>query len=170
MNKNLTCSQVSALVNFYVEGKLNSTLSEYVNLHIKNCPHCKKKIEDLKKILVKYSKNFELTQEYISKEFVDNLSAYVDNELNENENIRMKKMTISNPNARKELESMYTFQKLLHLAYQKTKNDYKMDYSKAIISRVNNINDYTTTYFSKIMILFAIIIFAIFAGFIFLYF
>ena len=32
MNKELTCQQVSALINFYIEDKLNPRLKEYVNL------------------------------------------------------------------------------------------------------------------------------------------
>ena len=35
MNKELTCQQVSALINFYIEGKLNPRLREYINLDIK---------------------------------------------------------------------------------------------------------------------------------------
>ena len=49
MNKELTCQQVSALMNFYIEGKLNPRLREYVNSHIAKCKICKKKIDDLQK-------------------------------------------------------------------------------------------------------------------------
>ena len=34
MNKDLTCQQVSALLNFYIENKLNPRLKEYINLHL----------------------------------------------------------------------------------------------------------------------------------------
>ena len=112
MNKDLSCNQVSALINFYIEGKLNPRLREYVNIHLTKCPKCRKKIEDLKRILNNYAelkKNITVQHkdESLNREFLNNLSAYVDNELNEKENIKIKKMAISNPTARKELESIY---------------------------------------------------------------
>ena len=57
MNKELTCNQVSALISFYIKGKLNSKLKEYVDLHLERCPNCRKKITDLQNILKKYSKD-----------------------------------------------------------------------------------------------------------------
>ena len=173
MNKDLTCSQVAALINFYLDGKLNPRLKEYVNLHLLKCPKCRKKVEDLKKILTKYSqikKSINKEEIPINAEFRNNLSAYVDNELNSNENIKIKKIAISNPTARKELESMYKFQKIVHSAYEKTKNDAKFDYSKDILSKIQENKDYTTTYFYKLAIIFALIMTGIISGFIYLYF
>lgn len=96
MNKDLTCHQVSALINFYIEGKLNPRLREYIDLHIAKCPACKKKIEELKKILAKYNysaQNNSQTKESssLTAEARNKLSAYIDNELNSNENIKIKK-------------------------------------------------------------------------------
>ena len=85
------------------------------------------------------------------------------------DNIKIKKMTISNPNARKELEMMYKFKKVIHSAYEKTKNDSKFDYSKDIIAQLQDTPDYTTTYFYKLAAIFFIIIFTIIGGFIYLY-
>ena len=173
MNKDLTCNQVSALINFYIEGKLNPRLREYVDLHIAKCPACRKKIEDLQKILntfkaVKASADNVETQ--ASPELINRLSAYVDNELNFDENIKVKKLTISNPAARKELETMYKFRKVMQSAYEKTKNDSKFDYSKSVITRFQDDTEYTTTYFYKLSAVFVVLILAIIAGFIYLYF
>lgn len=172
MKKDLTCNQVSALINFYIEGKLNPRLREYINLHIQKCPSCRKKIQDLTKILNTYKQqknSNEYQEERLNFEFINNLSAYVDNELNTSDNIKIKKMTISNPNARKELEMMYKFKKVIHSAYEKTKNDSKFDYSKDIIAQLQDTPDYTTTYFYKLAAIFFIIIFTIIGGFIYLY-
>lgn len=174
MNKELTCNQVSALINFYLEGKLNHRLKEYVDKHLAKCPTCRKKIEELQKILKKYkiinSNNYETnTDSQVNKEFLHKLSAYVDNELNTTENIRIKKMTISNPTARKELETMYKCKEIIHSAYNKTKNDSKFDYSKNIISKIQEPVDYTTNYFYKLAAIFVILIVAIIGGFIYLY-
>ena len=175
MNKELTCNQVSALISFYIKGKLNPKLKEYVDLHLAKCPACRKKIDDLNKILNKFNNNTTepeqpQEEETLSYEFRNRLSAYVDNELESHENIIMKKMTISNPTARKELESMYKFQKAMGSAYNKTKNDFKYDYSKDILHKLQDGREYTTTYFYKLMILFTVLVMAIVGGFLDLYF
>ncbi len=173
MKKDLTCNQVSALINFYIEGKLNPRLREYINLHIQKCPVCRKKIQELTKILNNYKqqKNTKENQEEpLNFEFINNLSAYMDNELSSSDNIKIKKMTISNPSARKKLETMYKFKKVVHSAYEKTKNDSKFDYSKDIITQLQDTPDYTTTYFYKLAAIFFIIVSTIIGGFIYLYF
>lgn len=176
MDTNLTCNQVMALINFYIKGELNSTLKSYVDLHISKCPHCSKKFQELKKILMKYDEqnsNIKISEKEAlnNNQLIKKLSAYIDNELNTDDNIKVKKLTISNQNARKKLESMYKFQKLMHSAYEKTKNDVKTDYSKNIIAMITNrTEDYTTTYFKKIILLFLIILTAIITGFLYLYF
>lgn len=174
MNKDLTCHQVSALINFYIEDKLNPRLKEYIDLHISKCPVCKKKIEELKKILAKYNKNKNYIQTkapvQLTAETRSKLSAYLDNELNTNENIKIKKMAISNPTARQELENMYKFKKIIHNAYEKTKNDSKFDYSKNVLSKIQDKGEYTTTYFYKLAAIFVVLISAIIVGFIYLYF
>lgn len=176
MNKELTCNQVSALISFYIRGKLNPKLKEYVDIHLAKCPACRKKIDDLNNILNKFRKTDSVDENSIeevdtlSYEFHNRLSAYVDNELNPRENIMMKKMTISNPCARKELESMYKFQKAMGSAYNKTKNDFKYDYSKEILHKLQDGKEYTTTYFYKLMILFTVLVITIIGGFLYLYF
>ena len=175
MNKDLTCHQVSALINFYIEGKLNPRLRESIDLHIAKCPACKKKIEELKKILAKYNYSKQNNRQIkeaapLTAEARNKLSAYIDNELNSNENIKIKKMAISNPTARKELETMYKFKKIIHTAYEKTKNDSKFDYSKNVLSKIQDNGEYTTTYFYKLAAIFVVLISAIILGFIYLYF
>lgn len=172
MDKNLTCSQVEALINLYIEGKLSDVMCKCVDLHIKKCPHCREKIEHLKSILSKYDnkKNTQdIPQEMFSQDFINNLSAYLDNELNSNENIKIKKMAISNPSARDKLEKMYKFKKLMLSAYEKTKNDYKNDFSKMIMAQVLEHNPYSTDCFQKLIILFCIIVMCILIGFLYLY-
>ena len=174
MNKKLTCNQISALLNFYVENKLSPRLKEQINQHLEKCPHCKKKIKELQKILENYrvkvisSNNFTSTPTDL--DLHNNLSAYIDNELSGKENLKIRKMTISNPNVRKELESLYKYQQVMQAAYTKTKTDAKINYSKGILKELNDDNDYTTTYFYKLAGIFVVLISAIIVGFIYLYF
>ena len=174
MNKNLTCNQVISLINFYITGELNKNLKEYVDSHLSKCPRCRRKVEELKSVLLKYENiKSEILKEnnanYPAPSFIDNLSAYVDKELATNENIKIKKLTISNPKARKQLEELYKFQKIMQYAYEKTKSNAKFDYSKTIMSQILNPEEYTTVYFYKLLIVFCALIIGIIAGFVYLY-
>lgn len=100
----------------------------------------------------------------------ETLSAYIDNELSNDENIKIKKLTIANNNARKELENMYKFQKLIHSAFERTKSDVKKDFSKNVVAEITNEDYYSTNYFQKLALIFITIICAIIGGFIYLYF
>lgn len=152
MQQQLTCNQVGALLTFYVENKLNEQLKKYVEYHLSNCPKCMEKYKKLTKIV----SNFNEISEKIHKEdysedsphntrqyqdFKANLSAYVDNELDDEESIRIKKIAISNPLARKDLEDIYIFKRLLHSSFDKTKNDIHEDFSRGIVNKVYSLHE-----------------------------
>lgn len=169
MNKKLSCYQVSALLNFYLDGKVNPELKEYIEYHLDNCRECREKAENLKSLIKEIQKSKEKKNSHPRDyETIKRLSAYMDNELNSNENIRIKKMTISNSKVRKELEDLYKFQKAIHTAYEKTKNDTKFDYSKDILTKIQDGYEYSTTYFYKIAAVFVVLMLGIIAGFIYL--
>ena len=42
MNKELTCNQVSALINFYLNGRLNPRLKQDFDNHLAKCITCRK--------------------------------------------------------------------------------------------------------------------------------
>ena len=135
MTTELTCNQVLALMSFYVEDKINQKLKKYVDEHLKKCPKCREVYMQSKKIVNHILSLGDATDEkpYQSKQYEDfkqKLSAYVDNELDEAESYRIKKISISNPLARKDLENIYSFKKMLHESFDKTRNDFKTDYSK----------------------------------------
>jgi len=169
MDIHFTCAQVETLINYYFDGKLAPSLSEFITEHIKNCPKCRKKFEQLQKTIPQYQDKSKIRREP-DKELIGSLSAYMDNELETYENVKIKKMTISNPSARQKLESMYKFQKLLHSAYEKTKNDTKFDYSKNVMATIYKTSEYSTLYFRSIMVVIVLLLVAIIIGFIYLYF
>ena len=68
--------------------------------------------------------------------FKTNLSAYIDNELSSDESLKMKKYTISNKQARKDLEDSYNIRRLMNESFLKTKNEAKKDFSKTIIKQL----------------------------------
>jgi anti-sigma factor RsiW len=137
MNTELTCSQVSALMSFYMENKLSSALNQHIQRHLDTCPSCAQKYENFQKIIDKYNNVIDDEYEVQFKqydEFKLNLSAYVDNELESSENIKIKKVVISNQHARQDLEDLYTLRQHLHSAFEKTKSDVKIDLSRQILA------------------------------------
>ena len=170
MTINLTCTQVSALLSFYINDRLNEQLRQFVQAHLDVCPTCRAKYEALKDMVlslkevhqklstVQASKpQAEVSPQY--KEFKTNLSAYVDSELTDEENIKVKKYVISNPEARNDLERMYKFKKLLHSSFEKTKNETKADFSKYILRRIDMQEEvYASDSFAKVVAFFIIIL------------
>lgn len=172
MTINLTCTQVSALLSFYIDDKLSDQLKQFVEAHLEVCPNCRAKLEALRSMVqslkevheklavVKSSDNPEKTS--FDEEFKMNLSAYIDNELSDEENIRIKKYIISNAKARQDLERLYNLKKVLQNSFEKTKNDVKKDYSKYILSRIDIQEEvYGSDSFAKVVALF-ILIFTVF--------
>lgn len=147
MEINLNCNQVITLLTFYIENKLDNSLSRAVKVHLENCPACMEKYNKLKQIFQNFSEiKSKITEDeqvdtdfYNNRQyqtFRENLSAYIDNELSDNENIKIKKIAISNPLARKDLEDFYTFKQLLNSSFNKTKSEMKTDFSKRTMSQI----------------------------------
>ena len=170
MTVNLTCTQVSALLSFYLEDKLSIQLKQFVEAHLKICPTCSAKydalrdmVKSLKEVHERLAviKNDEepnpTTAQY--DEFKTNLSAYIDNELTDEENIKVKKYVISNTKARQDLEKLYNLKKVLHNSFERAKNDVKGDYSKFILKRIDIQEEvYGPDSFAKVVALFVVIL------------
>lgn len=170
MTSNLTCTQVSALLSFYIEEKLSSQLKQFVEAHLEICPACRAKLEALKSMVKSLkevheklasikSKNEENVTSPQYDEFKTNLSAYIDNELEDIDNIKIKKYIIANPKARQDLESMYNIKKALHNSFEKEKNEVKDDFSKYILRRIDIQEEvYGPDSFAKVVALFIVIL------------
>ena len=142
----ITCLQMDVLISFYIDGELSESLKAKVEEHLKECSVCRAKLNiisslftDVKKKYCSqneeevYSTNVHSSGQY--QFFRNNLSAYVDNELPEEENIKMRKYTIGNKKARKELEEAYKIRKLMRDSFRKSKADTKPDFSKKIMKQ-----------------------------------
>ena len=68
--------------------------------------------------------------------FKNNLSAYIDNELSNEENVKIKKFTINNSKARQDLEENYTIKKMMNNSFNKTKNETKHDFTRSILRQL----------------------------------
>lgn len=173
MTANLTCTQVSALLSFYIDDKLSSQLKQFVEAHLEICPTCRTKLETLRCMVTSLRDAHEKlsqvkpgseedanTSQY--DEFKINLSAYIDNELSDSDNIKVKKYIISNPKARQDIETMYSLKKALHNSFERTKNESKDDFSKYILNKIDIQEEiYAPDSFAKVVAIFIFILVAL---------
>ena len=169
MATNLTCTQVNALLSFYIDDKLSAQLKQFVDAHLDVCPTCRAKLEALRSMIKSLrdvheklsnvnSYKEETVKKFQNEEFKTNLSAYIDNELNDIENIKIKKQIVSNPKARQEFENLYNLKKTMHHSFERTRNELKEDFSKIIMRKIDIQEDvYAPDSFVKVVALFIII-------------
>lgn len=161
MKNKITCKQVQAILPFYLKGRVNPALTEIIEEHLATCKQCKElylkafdECNDFAFIDAEVEPVSEENNErFATKEYANfkkKLSAYLDSELEDSETIKIKKMTISNPLARKDLEDMYLFKRLLHSSFERTKENCKHDFSRLIVKKLDDQNFYQTDYFMKI--------------------
>lgn len=159
MKNKLSCAHVIALFSFYIENKLNPSLKASVDSHLRTCSDCRE-FYSARNITNDFTQNlYEFNGDYN-----ETLSAYIDNELDDNEAVRMRKITITNPVVRKKLEDMYTIKKEMHDHFNKIKNECKFDYSKDIIAILNG--ESIPDKFNKLVWTFTAMLSVILAGFI----
>ena len=145
----ITCIQMDVLISFYIEGDLSKALKEKVEEHLKSCPACRAKFEIISSLLKDLRESIENEQEEVVQTgansqyrlFKNNLSAYVDNELPAEENIKIKKFTINNKRARKELENTYNIRKLMNDSFKKTKSESRHDFSRNVMKQLDMTNE-----------------------------
>ena len=172
----LNCSQVISLLTYYIEGKLTPLMNDSIENHLNKCIECRNKYIKLKQILKNYSDiqntiESELEDDEVFKNpqydiFKNMLSAYVDNELSDNDNLRIKKIAIANPLARRDLENVYAFKQLLQSSFEKTKSDVKFDFVKNVMKQLpqNNEQFSINLQFYKLVSAFGIIVLFIIWG------
>ena len=162
----ITCSQMDVLLSFYIEGDLSKTLKNKVEEHLKKCPTCRAKYDILKSMIndiqSAYHDNFDEDEEKKTlnehyKIFKNNLSAYIDNELSAEDNIKIKKYTINNKLARQDLEDNYNIRRLMSESFKKTKSDTKQDFSKNVIKQICPKEEYNLSFNPILKIGFAFI-------------
>ncbi len=179
----ITCLQMDVLISFYLENELSETLRKKVEEHLKICPNCRAKyniisslLDDIASTVASDNKplntNSSTSESY--RLFKNNLSAYIDNELSEHESVKLKKYTINNKQAKKELENAYNIRRLMKNSFQTTKSQTKNDFSKKILNKLHPKQDTEFTFnplikmswafIMTVLILSAIIVFCISMG------
>ncbi len=144
----LTCNQFEALMHFYINKELKPSLLKAFEEHLQTCKSCRDKYNTFKQVInelrnsynVLTYKNTTSTEEGSSNISTINthISAYADNELDINENIKLKKIIINKPQVRKKLENIYSLKELLKNSFEKTKP--QEDFSNKILRKIYNKN------------------------------
>ena len=154
----ITCAQMDVLISFYIEGDLSKALKNKVEEHLKKCPACRAKFDIIESMLKDLKKSVnQQNEEMFSRSstgqykiFKNNLSAYIDNELPAEENIKIKKYTINNKRARKDLEDTYNIRKLMNDSFNKTKEEVRQNFTKNVLRQLN-MNDEDTLAFNPLL-------------------
>lgn len=163
----ITCAQMDVLISFYIEGDLSKTLKSKVEEHLKKCSACRAKYDIIKSMLSDLRNSFDekedqaLTAGTVTSQqyrvFQNNLSAYIDNELPAEENIKIKKFAISNKQARKELEDTYNIRKLMNDSFHKTKSEAKQDFSRNVMKQLDLSDEYNLAFHPVLKVAFAFV-------------
>lgn len=147
--KELNCEQVSILLTYFIDKKLSDKLIGEIEYHLNTCPNCRERYMSMLRIKKNYREmkekictededtlliNTFMEREYLN--FQNNLSSYLDNELDDRENIRIKKFAILSPSARQELEDMIYFRQILQDSFSRTKSKLKKDLSELTINKL----------------------------------
>lgn len=151
----MNCTQFEGLITFYMDGELSEALKQSFREHLNECQQCNMKYHIIKNIItdikLAYSRMVkneceqeesalltESVTESPEKVSPHELSAYIDNELPDEYNIKIRRDIIAKPSLRKKLENMYKLRKMISESYVEGKNSLRTDYSKDIVRALNN--------------------------------
>lgn len=134
----LTCEKVLYLLPLYIDGKVKDSQAYDIEQHISVCDDCFEKYINLKNISEKIKLAFENIQgsqnENLQKKFFnENISAYIDNELEKEEYFSFNRYISINPKEEKKLENMMFFDEQLKKYLKKYKKNSNKDLSKKVI-------------------------------------
>ena len=102
----LTCNKIQALLSMYIDHKLDTDLEASVGLHLASCNRCQRKYLELKSMISSLRNSYKKIKEEVytnshssinlnfkineHERFKKNISAFLDNELNEVEMVEFK--------------------------------------------------------------------------------
>lgn len=142
----MACNQVTALLSYYIDGKVSAQITYFIEQHLKRCKTCRVRYEVLLKAItdirdvktqmenIELNKCVPVTANSIT--FSEKMSAYLDNELSDEESLRFRRYAIANPLVREELESMFKVKNAMNTSFERTKSDLKEDFTKNVMDEV----------------------------------
>lgn len=147
MSDKYICKKVVSLLSLYIDNKVTYNEREFIEEHLAECEECHKKYMYLKSLIHSlkdsYRKVLEIAMQKQKKatfsireheKFMENISPYIDNELESSESFEFRRYLMKSKVAQKELRQAYYVQKEMTNAFEITKKDMNVDFSKNIIS------------------------------------
>lgn len=147
----MNCKQIKQLLYFYIYDELNNPeLDDYISAHLEECDDCYEYYEDL-------------IDEIQENKNLETISAYIDNELSEKENLKVKKNIILNGRTRDEFEKLSNLKMLIRNFFSKKEYSVKDDYSKLIFRKLNLMDEvYGKNLFPEVVGVFVVIFIGLF--------
>ncbi|MBQ8886794.1 MAG: zf-HC2 domain-containing protein [Candidatus Gastranaerophilales bacterium] len=147
--ENKICKKVASMLSLYIENKLDDEDRFFVENHFLNCINCYQKYLEMKKIMnnlhLEYQKlldefdKLESNQNFSIREyetFYNNISPYVDDELNYEESIKFRKYILKSKPARVELANAYKLKNNIKRSVAKLKDNANINFSKKILKKL----------------------------------
>lgn len=150
MEKKHACKKVISLLSLYADNKVTYSEREFIEEHLAFCPECYKKYMYLKQLIYTLKDSYRKVVEMAAarnknttfsirehEKFLENISPYIDNELEQSESIEFRRYLMKSKAAQKELRNIYFVQREIKDSYEKTKKNLKKDFSKTISGQIS---------------------------------
>lgn len=164
MESEAICKKVSSMLSLYIDNKVSFNERAFIKEHLDRCPVCRKKYYYLKSLIKNLQDSYKQFIEMSEKKqkqksfsirehekFMNQISPYVDNELEPNESFEFRKYLMKSKNAQKELKNTYIMQKQLRYAFSKTKKNVKPEIAKNVIKEIRMHNNKRNLFESVIL-------------------
>lgn len=151
MKDRTVCRKVTAMLSLYIDNKITIQEKDFIEEHLSACDECHKKYLYLKSLIKNLKDSYRQVVELAVKKqkqrtfsirehekFKQQLSPYVDNELDAKECFEFRKYLIKSKPAQKELKNTYTLQKEMRNAFNITKKNFSPSVSKKVINILRN--------------------------------
>lgn len=150
MNNNQACKKVVALLSLYVDNKVTYSEREFIEEHLAFCPECYQKYMYLKQLIYSLKDSYRKVVEMAMarqknstfsirehQKFMENISPYIDNELEVADSFEFRRYLMKSKVAQKELRNSYFVQREIKDSYERTKKKLKKDFSKLVVNEIS---------------------------------
>ena len=133
----LTCERVMILLPLYIEEKTSEMENFEIEKHLSECPSCMEKFSTLQAISQKIKSAFDSVEnQHFEKEkkyLKENLCAYLDNELQDEDYCLMTQIILENDDAKCEAEEMSDFDRHFQQALEENKILFEQNFCKKVV-------------------------------------
>ena len=147
----LTCNKIQALLSMYIDHKLTADLEASVGLHLASCNRCQKKYKELKSMISSLRNSYKKIKEEVyttnncqaaninfkineHERFKQNISAFLDEELNDVEMLEFKSYCKKMKSASDTIKPYIKLEELLKNNYTDLQKQTPKNFSKAVIN------------------------------------